>query len=101
MSGKQILGKEAFIRAWIENGKSKTWNDFAVKMNAACIKAGAAPLNAANNYKELHLRCEKIQDTAFKNGFTGKWPRPSRPTAKAEPTIAEILAANPDLQPTG
>jgi hypothetical protein len=100
MAKKSILSKEDFIRAWKANGKAKTWGEFARGINKACNDAKSRPLNPANNFKKLHLRCVKIEDVLTKMGVEKSWKRPQRPNNSKSQTIAQILEANPELMPS-
>ena len=108
MSSKKLSSKssnimplEAFLEAWIKNGKLKTWREFAEAMNVASTKAGYDALDVSQDYKELHLRCAKVQDVANKAGYIGTYQRPSRPAKPRALTMKELLASNPKLRPTG
>ena len=100
MAKKALLPKEDFIRAWRANSKAKNWVEFARAMAKSCNDAKAKPLNPANNWKELHLRCVKIEDVLTKMGVEKSWKRPQRPNNSKSQTIAQILEANPELMPS-
>ena len=89
---------EAFIRAWLKHGKSKSWKEFAEKMNKESEAAGAGQLSTADNYKQLHLRCCKIQQVVNKSDYKGVYPRPVRPKLEKK-KIADLLKYDKSLHP--